>query len=145
MSIKEYYLTAYNSYRECVESCENKYEWVASEVLGLATYDGSLDEIFVKKFCEVCKCIADRKTFEYIESSQENYITYILVCQLLTDKHWIDWGTSIRGAWFDESSRSEKILEWTCIGQTNKIDINISFSVKNILSLIDFIEEEGEK
>ena len=141
MLIKEQYVKAYNSYKSCIECCNTKYEWVASEIFGLSTYDGELDEIFVKKICEVCKCIADRKTFEYIEASQENYITYILVCQILGNKEWIDWGTSIRGAWFTYSAIDD-ILFWECYGENDQMFIEVPFSKENLLALIEFIEEE---
>lgn len=82
----------------------NKYEWCASEIFNLCTYDGELDELFVKKILEVCQVILNGENFKYIEN-KEQYIQYIAVCQLLRQMKWIEWGTSIRGAWIDEYSK----------------------------------------
>lgn len=86
-------------YELCVqcEIFETKYEWAASSVFNLATYDSELDELFVKKILEVLKVILLGINFEYIKD-EANYRTYILVCQKLSDMNWIDWSSSIRGA-----------------------------------------------
>ena len=44
----------------------DKYEWAASYIFDLCTYDADLDEKFVKDIIEVCKVIIDRWNFEYI-------------------------------------------------------------------------------
>ena len=80
---------------------ESIWLWISNYVFGLTTYDGELDELFCRKIIEVCKVILDRKNFEYIKD-KENYINYILVCQILEKHGWINWGTSIRGAWFED-------------------------------------------
>jgi len=42
--------------------------------------------------------IKNRTTFEYIKN-KENYKNFILSCNFIQD--WLEWGTSIRGAWFN--------------------------------------------
>lgn len=128
----------------------NKYEWAASYIFDLTTYDGELDEKFVKDILEVCKVIADRSNYEYI-ANNDNYIKYILVCQLLDRFKWINWGTSIRGAWFENLNGNRKvILEEQPITRLNektgewdhyKID-EVLFSYDNLKALIEFMEEE---
>lgn len=136
MSVMESYERAYEVFKHGVECCDNKYEWAASEIFNMATYDGNLDELFVKKIIEVCKAILDGKTYEYIETSDENYITYILVCQLLWRKGWIEWGVSIRGAFFDTGKLAGTILNWKCNGET----FYVPFSENNIRAFIEFME-----
>lgn len=112
---------------------DSKYEWAASHVFELFTYDGMLDERFVKAIIEVSKAILDGRTYEYIED-ERNYVKYILVCQLLDMKGWINWGTSIRGAWFDVGrTRHDHILD---------MNETVPFTVENLKALIEFIEEE---
>ena len=77
----------YELYKEC-ETFETKYEWAASHVFNLATYDSDLDELFVKKILEVCLVILESKNFDYIED-ENNYITFIAVCQRLNSLGWI--------------------------------------------------------
>lgn len=133
-----------------------KYEWAASDIFDLVTYDGGLDEMFVKDILEVCKVILERSTYEYI-GNHECYVKYILVCQLLNTFKWIDWGTSIRGAWFSttfmmplesEQFKPRNILEeykWWSFEDGHKIDHVIDavpFTIDNLKDLIAFMEEE---
>lgn len=131
----------YESYRD-FGTFKTKYEWAASHIFDLATYDSSLDELFVKKILEVCQVILDNKNFDYIEDDN-NYITFIGVCQRLDSLGWIDWGTSIRGAWFDDcvyqSEYDKKKQMIICdIEPDNRV-----YPVKDsIRALLDFMEEE---
>ena len=95
MPIYEIYEMRYHEHCENT-CCDTKYEWAAREVFDLTTYDGELDELFVKKILEVLKVILNRTNFDYIKE-EVDYTNYILVCQLLNKFNWIDWGTSIRG------------------------------------------------
>ncbi len=100
MNVKDLYKAHYEHHRRCFGKVIPKYTWAAREVFNLCTYDSCLDELFVNTILEVCKVILGGTNFEYIKDEQ-NYTKYILVCQLLDKFHWIDWGTSIRGAWFE--------------------------------------------
>lgn len=128
-------------YELCVECkiFETKYEWAASSVFNLTTYDVGLDELFVKKILEVCKVILNGTNFEYIKD-EINYHTYILVCQLLKEMNWIDWGTSIRGAWFNDFAVDEEVSP-LFVPHTYE-DRLIYPSKENIRELIKFVEEE---
>ena len=78
---------------------KSKFEFL-SQILNFTTYDSEIDELFSVKMIEVLTCIVNKETFKYQEESRENYINYLLMCNMpfLTDK--LDWGGSIRGAWF---------------------------------------------
>lgn len=129
-----------------------KYEWAAYRVFDLTTYDGGLDERFVKDILEVCKVILEDRNYEYIED-EKNYVKFILVCQLLDRNNWIEWGSSIRGAWLDvdhsPGRRSRDILEalewsdWDPVEkkfEEHKIEA-VPFSVENLKALIEFMGE----
>lgn len=124
----------------------SKYSWASDLIFDLTTYDGSLDEKFVKSIIEVCKVIIENGTYEYIKD-ERNYVKYILVCQLLDKFRWLDWGTSIRGAWFEKDTDSKEILEeykWWTIEDGNWITHIIDavpFSIDNLMALIEFLEE----
>lgn len=144
---KELYKEHYEFYRSGAEGEYSKYEWAADEIFQLCTYDSGLDEIFVRDILEVCKVILDWTNFEYI-SNRQNYLKYILVCQLLNEFRWIDWGTSIRGAWFDGYDNDARpILEakdWyecTPEGLNEHTMLKVSFNKDNIKALIEFMEE----
>lgn len=77
----------------------SKEYFVSAVIFDFLTYDADIDEILANKMLEVLDALINRITFEYIESSGENYINYIMMINtpFLIDK--IDWGTSIRTAW----------------------------------------------
>lgn len=85
---------------DCVAP-ENKLEFVGNHIFDFTTYDSELDAKFAKRMLEVIEAISNRTTFEYHGQGQEKYENYIIMCNMpfLADK--IEWGTSIRGAWFD--------------------------------------------
>lgn len=132
-------------YKEYVEfTCgETKWEWAAHKVFNLCTYDGYLDELFVKKIIEVCKAILDRKTFEYMAVDEtQHYIDYIVICQWLNQLGWIEWGTSIRGAWFDghgHGGEQAKLVQY--LYTDFDAPIGVPFTEDNLRAFIDFMEE----
>lgn len=77
-----------------------KYVWLAEDVFHIDTYDDNLSEKFGRAILEVLRVIKNRQNYEYIKN-EDNYIKYILVCNLLDMNDLISWGTSIRGAWFE--------------------------------------------
>jgi hypothetical protein len=67
--------------------------------------------------------IKNGTTFEYIKN-KNNYKNYILSCNFILD--WLDWGTSIRGAWFN--TVSGRITPYECLSDIgyNKDYIDIT-------------------
>lgn len=137
----------------------SKYTWAAHNIFNLTTYDDWLDEVFVKDIIEVCKVILEDRNYEYIKNEQ-HYIKYILVCQMFENFRWIEWGTSIRGAWFqeeyfkpfgsDEVIKSRDILEelewgeWNAVKKKHEKHVidTVPFTVENIKALVEFMTEE---
>lgn len=151
MTVKERYQANYDIYKRHIDEDASKYEWAADRIFDLVTYDGELDEMFVKNIIEVCKILLERKNFEYIEDP-DNYIKLIVVCQILNRFNWVEWGTSIRGAWFEESMRyepprsfipeSRDILEKYEWGPEDEFVISaVPFTIDNLKGLIEFLEE----
>jgi hypothetical protein len=105
-----------------------KAAWVSSSIFGIATYDDNLDVEFGEAILDVMRAINDGRTFEYIvENNGANYRKYILVCNWLEKRKMINWGTSIRGAWFDYWSKVQ-----ICDG--------VDFTKENLESLLTFCE-----
>ena len=82
----------------------NKMAFIGSYIFNFTTYDGSMDELFATKMIEVIDCIVNNKTFDYHKSGENklNYINYLTMVNMPFLKEMIEWGGSIRGAWFDE-------------------------------------------
>ena len=93
-----------DNYSDCLE---NKYAWLSNYFFNITTYDGDLDYEFGKDIYEVMIQIFNRTSFEYIRD-ETKYKKFILVCNLLLQYKLLEWGTSIRGCWFDYYN-SEKI------------------------------------
>lgn len=150
MTAYEIYEAQYEEERTWYDDEWTKYEWAARKIFNLTTYDAGLDEAFVKTIVEVCKVILERRNFEYIRN-KDNYVIYIIVCQLLNRFGWINWGTSIRGAWFestnsqnwdtDTTTHSKDILEelyWCNADDQHRID-SVPFTEDNLRALIEFM------
>lgn len=152
MAALEIYKAQYEEESTWFEYPMSKCQWVAHRVFDLVTYDDDLDERFTRDILEVCKAIINQETYEYIRDGS-NYVKYIAVCQLLINFHWLNWGTSIRGAWFEieysntwsetkPKNTSKDILEeleWWDV--KHHIIEKVPFSVENLRDLIEFVED----
>ena len=109
MDLKESIQKSYEYYLETLEmqdaddfrdTLDNRYGWLSSWFFDVTTYDGDLDIEFGKNIYEVMLQIYNRTVFDYIKD-ENKYKTYIIVCNLFISFKLLDWGTSIRSAWFD--------------------------------------------
>lgn len=80
---------------------QQRFIFLNNVFLGIITYDNDLDIEFGKTFIDVISHIHYKTTSSYI-SNDTDYKKYILSCHHL--KKAINWGSSIRSAWFDYSS-----------------------------------------
>lgn len=78
----------------------SKLDYLGDHIFNYTTYDGEVSELFALKTVEVIKAINNRTVFEYIKN-EDNYKWYLLICNMPFVRGRIDWGTSIRGAWWD--------------------------------------------
>ena len=75
--------------------------YLSVHVFDFTTYDSEIDELFAEKALEVCLAITSGKTFEYQKESDDNYRWYLIMCNMPFFVDKLEWGTSIRGAWWD--------------------------------------------
>lgn len=80
---------------------ELKAEFLASNVFDLTTCDSELDLIFIREIMSVVEAINYSKTFDYFKNDRDKYITYIRCVNLPWFSDKLNWGSSIRGAWWD--------------------------------------------
>lgn len=76
--------------------------FLSNGVVGLNTYDDALDYEYGKMIHDTMIQIKEGTTFEYIKNP-DDYRKYITSCNFIDG--WIDWGTSIRGAFFAHDGR----------------------------------------
>ena len=74
-------------------------EFLSDYIFNLTTYDGEVSELFARKMVEVVEAITLRKTFDYIKTP-ENYQWYLVCVNFPFFQDRIEWGSSVRGAWW---------------------------------------------
>lgn len=79
----------------------SRLQYLADHIFDFTTYEDHMAELFAKRAVEVCAAISDRRTFDYIKASDEHRMWYLLMCNMPFFADRIEWGTSIRGAWWD--------------------------------------------
>lgn len=86
----------------------SRLEYLADHIFDFTTYDGGVSEHFAQKAVEVCAAISDRRTHEYIKDL-EQYQWYLLMCNMPFFVDRLEWGTSIRGAWWSVPDGGQKL------------------------------------
>ncbi|WP_428145933.1 hypothetical protein [Delftia acidovorans] len=80
----------------------SRLQFLAQHVFDFTTYESAADELFARKAVEVCEALTNRTTFDYI-GSNDGRIWYLLMCNMPFFAARIEWGSSIRGAWWASS------------------------------------------
>lgn len=81
-------------------------EYLSDYIFDFTTYESEYGELFAKKALEVCAAISDGKTFEYIKEP-EGRLWYLLMVNMPFFADKLEWGTSIRGAWWGGQPHSK--------------------------------------
>lgn len=137
---------SYKTAVECFECApESKFEYLGDYIFDFTTYDDEISSLFAQKAIEVCAAINNRTTFQYIED-KENYKWYLLMCNMPFFVNKLEWGTSIRGAWW--GGRPGKQIEFTSCGlfmEDEQLTKKMKFTREEwevfIKSLIEFSNE----
>jgi hypothetical protein len=90
---------------------ESRLEYLGNSIFDFTTYDDEMTVLLAGKAVEVCKAITGKTTFEYIENP-ENYRWYIIMCNMPFFNGRLEWGTSIRGAWWDHKITFQSCGLW---------------------------------
>lgn len=94
-----------------VEGSRSPLEYLGDHIFDFTTYDSEVSELFASKAVEVCEAISNRSTFDYIKEP-ENYRWFLLMCNMPFFASKIEWGTSIRGAWWDHGIKFRSLGLW---------------------------------
>lgn len=90
-------LDTLRSIDECAP--RSRLAYLADYIFTFTTYDDDVSEIFAHYAVEVCEAITNKATFEYIKDP-ERYRWFLLMCNMPFFAERIDWGTSVRGAFW---------------------------------------------
>lgn len=75
-------------------------EYLADYIFDFTTYDSEIAALFATKALEVARSINDGATWAYFEGNPENYKWFLLMVNMPFFQGRLEWGTSIRGAWW---------------------------------------------
>lgn len=84
----------------------SKLDFLGEYIFNFTTYDSKVSELFAKKMIEVIECIYNKTTFDY-QKNENNYFNYLTMVNMPFLQGMLEWGTSIRGAWFDTNNKKE--------------------------------------
>jgi hypothetical protein len=113
-------------------------EYISEHIFGFVTYDSAISEELAIRAIDVCKAISDKKTFDYIADTN-NYRWFILMCNMPFFFNRLQWGSSIRGAWWDVHAHNDKIaviLETCGLFLDGKQITELTFDEKQWLDFI---------
>ena len=134
-----------HSYRVAVEQDEcppdSRLEWLGDQVFGFTTYDGAMSALFAEKAIEVCDAITRRETFDYI-GSKDGYKWFLLMCNMPFFADRLEWGTSIRGAWWD-ASKLESCGLWEGDKQVLSLEFTDGQWNEFARALVDFARSDA--
>lgn len=103
---KSTFMKKYADYLELSNQKDDKYSryFYFTEHFDISTYSGDMAHVISGAMVKVIKALLNRDTFEFIEESKSNYYDFILYVNIFDNKNleYIDWGTSIRGAWINQ-------------------------------------------
>ncbi len=81
----------------------SKLEYLSEYIFQFVTYHSEIAEKLAMRAVEVCAAITLRTTFEYIREPIR-YEWFIVMCNMPFFADRITWGSSIRGAFWDQCS-----------------------------------------
>lgn len=93
---------------------ESRLEYLAEYIFDFTTYEKEMAELFASKALEVCAAINEGRTFEHIRDNDDNRRWYLLMCNMPFFAKRIEWGTSIRGAWW--GARPDRPITLNSVG-----------------------------
>lgn len=134
---------SYETHRQTVECPpESRLEFLADVVFQFTTYDGAMSVEFAARAVQVCTAITERATFSFIEDP-ECYRWFLLMINMPFFVGRLDWGTSIRGAWWGHNDTSlESCGLWSGSEQVIKLEFSRAEWMSFIHAVIEFAAEE---
>ena len=149
MNYKELLKRSYETQNEYHDREDSVAEYLSSYIFEFTTYDGDIDEKLIPVAIGVCDAITKRKTFDYIVN-EDRYIWFIVMCNMDFFSSKINWGSSIRGAWWDVYDSKPIVIESCGLydekgDQILKLELNESEWGSFVKAVIEFYRESKMK
>jgi hypothetical protein len=124
-----------------VERESSRLVYLSEHIFDFTTYDDAVSEMFARVALDICEAISDGTTFEYIKIPT-NYHWYLAMCNMPFFADRIEWGTSIRGAWWVNSVTLDSCGLW--VGEDQLIE-RLFFSEREWAKFISAVIQFGRK
>ena len=89
--------------RDTLDADASRLEYLSDHIFDFTTYDSEKAEEFAMRAVEGCEAISAGATFDYIADPVQ-YRWYLLMVNMPFFADRLSWGTSIRGAWWDQET-----------------------------------------
>lgn len=99
------------------EETASGWEFLSDRIFDFVTYDDSVDRVFAQRAVEFIRSVTERNTFAVIDQSEAHYLWWLMMPNVVFFENTLNWGTSIRGAWWDVDKRRTKFAD--CTGLVN--------------------------
>lgn len=117
---------------------ESRLVFLADQVFQFTTYDATMSTEFAQHAVDVCQAITQQTTFQYIED-RDRYRWFLLMCNMPFFNGRLDWGTSIRGAWWAHNpTRLESCGLWREAEQIGALEFTRDEWIEFIKALTAF-------
>jgi hypothetical protein len=90
-----------NEYNASIGMPSSRLTYLADHIFDFTTYDMNISNDLAIRAVVVCNAITERTTLDYIQNPY-NHHWYVIMCNMPFFADRIDWGTSIRGAFWDQ-------------------------------------------
>lgn len=118
--------------------------FLSEHIFDFTTYDHEMGELFASKAVEVCEVINEGRNFDYIKDP-ENYRWYLLMVNMPFFADRLEWGTSIRGAWWDHADQTlDSCGIWRGTEQAITMILGRDDWIAFIAAIIEFSSAAGE-
>jgi hypothetical protein len=94
-------------FRETEHVQGDKLLYLGDCVFDFITYVDEYSKHFAAAMLRTLQRIQDGTNFDFIQASEENHLEYLTMVNMPFLKDRLEWGTSIRGAWFDHGKEIE--------------------------------------
>jgi len=118
----------------------SRLEYLADYIFDCLTEDGEVSELFARKAIEVENSITSKTTFNYIQNP-DDYRWFLIMCNFPFFSSRIDYGTSVRGAWWKDGITLQSCGLWEGEDQLTELKFSDKEWKEFMMAVSEFSEE----
>ena len=139
---------SYTQVKASDSSIASRLHYLSDYIFNFTTYDSEMGEFFAAVALEVANAITNETTAAYIDRGHENHQWYLAMVNMPFFSKRLEWGCSIRGAWWDHFDE-EYVLESVGLcedgNQLGPLELTRSEWIEFIKGMLSFAKDELEQ